>query len=112
MAHKLYLPAINKALEKIVKLNSYYKTKLIEIDEEQSNLEGILNKSYSSLRRLDALIKEDNEMGSGEKEHAIFVSKKLKEEMLTLRKAIDEAELLVAKEDWPVPTYGDLLFHC
>ncbi len=111
MAHKLYLPAINKALEQVVKLNSYYKTNLVEVDEEQRNLEMVLSKSYSSLKRLDALIKEDNEMKTSEEEHAKFASKELKEEMLTLRKAIDEAELLVAKEDWPVPTYGDLLFH-
>lgn len=38
----------------------------------------------------------------------------IKEEMLPimgkLRKACDEAELLTAKELWPVPTYGDILF--
>ncbi len=112
MAHKLYLPAISKALSKIANLNSLYSIPLEESKEEQHKLEEVYKKSYLSLKRLDALIKEDNEMNVTEEEHAIFASKKLKDEMISLRKAIDEAELLVAKEDWPVPTYGDLLFHC
>lgn len=112
MAHKLYLPSINSALEEITKLNSYYKNPLLELSEEQTELEKTLSKTYSSLKRLDILIKENNEMQVSEEEHAFFASKKLKEEMVILRKAIDEAELLVAKKDWPVPTYGDLLFHC
>ncbi len=111
MAHKLYLPAINSSLKEIVKLNSYYENPLETIKEEQSQLETVLVKSYASLKRLDALIKEDNEMNVSEKEHAFFASDKLKEEMKTLRKCIDEAELLVSKKDWPTPTYGDLLFH-
>jgi glutamine synthetase len=31
--------------------------------------------------------------------------------MKNLRDPIDALELLVSKEDWPVPSYGDLLFH-
>lgn len=112
MAHKLYLPAINQALKDILSLNSYYKASLDTTLEEQAALETVLVKTYSSLKRLDELIKEDNEMNVSEEEHAFFVSKKLKEEMSTLRKCVDEAELLVAKKDWPTPTYGDLLFHC
>ena len=30
--------------------------------------------------------------------------------MANLRKVVDEMELLTAKEYWPVPSYGDLLF--
>ena len=31
--------------------------------------------------------------------------------MEALRAPIDELELLVDKKDWPVPTYGDMLFE-
>jgi glutamine synthetase len=31
--------------------------------------------------------------------------------MSELREPIDELELIVDKEMWPVPTYGDLLFE-
>ena len=30
--------------------------------------------------------------------------------MDALRESCDKAEMLTAKEDWPFPTYGDLLF--
>jgi glutamine synthetase len=36
--------------------------------------------------------------------------KKVVPAMNALRKPVDELEMLVAKEDWPMPSYGDLLF--
>lgn len=37
--------------------------------------------------------------------------KKVVPAMNALRKPVDELEMLVAKEDWPMPSYGDLLFE-
>ena len=31
--------------------------------------------------------------------------------MAALREPVDELELLVDKDYWPVPTYGDLMFE-
>jgi glutamine synthetase len=42
---------------------------------------------------------------------ASYCENKLLPAMAELRKPIDALELLVSKEDWPVPSYGDLLFH-
>ena len=81
------------------------------VSEEKTALEKVLNDTYSSLKRLDSFVKEDARKNGEEKEHAFFAATKLKEEMTVLRKSVDEAELLVSKENWPVPTYGDLLFH-
>lgn len=111
MVHKLYLPAIHKALREIVQLDGFYKDEFIAVSEEKTALEKVLNDTYSSLKRLDSFIKEDARKNGEEKEHAYFAATKLKEEMAVLRKSVDEAELLVSKENWPVPTYGDLLFH-
>jgi glutamine synthetase len=36
--------------------------------------------------------------------------KKVVPAMEALRKPVDELEMLVSKEDWPMPSYGDLLF--
>lgn len=115
MVHKLYLPAIHKALREMIQLDGFYKGFYKDgfkaISEEKTALEKVLNDAYSSLKRLDSFIKEDAKENAEEKEHAFFAATTLKEEMVNLRKSIDEAELLVAKEIWPVPTYGDLLFH-
>ena len=111
MVHKLYLPAIHKALREIVQLDDFYKDEFMVVSEEKTALEKVLNDTYSSLKRLDSFIKEDARKNGEEKEHAFFAATKLKEEMAVLRKSVDEAELLVSKENWPVPTYGDLLFH-
>lgn len=111
MVHKLYLPAIHKALREIVQLDEFYKDEFIAVSEEKTALEKVLNDTYSSLKRLDSFIREDARKDGEEKEHAFFAATKLKEEMAILRKSVDEAELLVSKENWPVPTYGDLLFH-
>lgn len=111
MVHKLYLPAIHKALREMIQLDDFYKDEFMTISEEKTALEKVLNDTYSSLKRLDSFIKEDARNDGEEKKHAFFAATKLKEEMATLRKSVDEAELLVSKENWPVPTYGDLLFH-
>ena len=42
---------------------------------------------------------------------AYFAASRLRLDMGRLRQAIDELELLVDKREWPVPSYGDLLFH-
>ena len=31
--------------------------------------------------------------------------------MATLRKPADELEVIMPKEEWPMPTYGDLVFE-
>ena len=43
-------------------------------------------------------------------EAACFIRDQLLARMTELRAAADEAEVLTAAEDWPFPTYGDLLF--
>ncbi len=112
MTHKLYLPAIQRALKEVTDLNKYYDGSYEPISSELLSLETTFKKTYSSLKNLDSLIAKDAKASQSEKEHAFFAANELKKEMLSLRNAVDEAELLVRKEDWPTPTYGDLLFHC
>lgn len=115
MTHKLYLPAIHKALFDMNNLNAFYKDDLKEVKhfifEEKTKLEQILNATYKALLKIDSLLEQDKKDVRSEKDKAIFAAKELKEAMLSLRKPIDEAELIVPKKDWPTPTYGDLLFH-
>ncbi len=111
MSHKLYLPAISSALKENNELLSYYDGSLAPVKATKAKLERLLSEAYEATEKLDELIVKDKEESKSEEERALFASKELKEEMNRLRKAIDEAELVVSKKLWPVPTYGDLLFH-
>ena len=44
-------------------------------------------------------------------EQAKFYNRKVMTAMEQLRKPVDELEMLVDKEMWPMPSYGDLLFE-
>ena len=43
-------------------------------------------------------------------ERSVFLKDEVIPAMETLRKHCDEAERITAKEYWPVPSYGELLF--
>ena len=64
-------------------------------------------------RALDNLIKVDQQASSlpQGKEQAISFRQYVFPAMGALRKPVDELELIVDKNLWPVPTYGDLLFE-
>ncbi len=111
MAHKLYIPAINHALKDRLEEKANLNESFLPLDTEINRLKDVLSRSFARLEKLDILIAEDEKSEKGEREKAFFASKELKEAMEGLRKPIDEAELLVPKNLWPVPTYGDLLFH-
>ncbi len=111
MAHKLYIPAINLALKDRLEEKNNLNEAFLPLDTEISRLKDVLSRSFLSLEKLDSLIAQDEKNDKSEKEKAFFASDELKKAMNELRKPIDEAELLVPKSLWPVPTYGDLLFH-
>lgn len=111
MAHKLYIPAINLALKDRLEEKNNLNEAFLPLDTEISKLKDVLSRSFLSLEKLDSLIAQDEKNDKSEKEKAFFASNELKKAMNELRKPIDEAELLVPKSLWPVPTYGDLLFH-
>ena len=111
MAHKLYLPAIHEALKERLEEGNFLKDPLPSLERIVKRLEDVLETSCAALDKLDTLLSKDETASMDEKEKAFFVSTLLKPAMDALRKPIDESELLVPKHLWPVPTYGDLLFH-
>ncbi len=112
MSHKLYIPALLSFLKESNDLLSYYPDDTFpSVSSIKTSVERLSQEAIESTARLDALISSDKESGRNEEEGAYFAAKELKGEMKKLRSIIDEAELLVPKRLWPVPTYGDLLFH-
>ena len=70
---------------------------------------GLVNCMSDKLSLLDeALIKA--RAIEEEKEQAIFFLDKVFSLMNEVRIYADELELIVAKECWPIPTYGELLY--
>ena len=78
---------------------------------------GLLNDTGRLLKEakeaLDILIAETgkaSEMGEGEDQARRF-REHVVPAMDALRRPVDELEMIVDKEVWPMPSYGDLIFE-
>ena len=69
-----------------------------------------LKKMFSALGRLEEVTFRAEEMPDGE-EQARYYYDVVFAAMNDLRTPADKLEMLVAKEDWPIPSYGDLIFE-
>lgn len=71
---------------------------------------ALLSEASKALEALKVLLPEVNSM-ENVAEMARAYHDKIVPAMAALRKPMDELELLVDKDIWPVPTYGDLMFE-
>ena len=67
---------------------------------------------YSELELLDKCLSDDkqNSDNSDIKERAMYYKDEVISAMNAVRKTADELEVNVARDYWPYPTYGELLF--
>lgn len=70
----------------------------------------LLSETKVALSRLQELVEAGAEMEEG-REQAVFYRDEVMTEMFALRVPIDALEMLVDKEMWPMPSYGDLIFE-
>ncbi len=112
MAHKDFLPAISSftcvLLSTLEKKTSFsldvsYEKKTI------SRLTSLTEKIVAVTEELEEAEGREKSMKK-ESEKADFVRDSIIPKMTVLRTCVDEAETLVSRSYWPVPTYGDLLF--
>ncbi|MBR6476852.1 MAG: glutamine synthetase type III, partial [Lachnospiraceae bacterium] len=93
--------ATKKALNS--KLACKYETELVgklsEYTDEIYTKIGELEKAVAGLSKAKDTIKESE-----------MIRDKVLPKMAELRKPVDEAETITAKDYWPYPSYGDLLF--
>lgn len=115
MASKLYIPAVIKytknLADSILSVKSAVPTADVSVQEELlSKTSTLLAKAQKAL---EVLKKKDAEAAKKEEgaKQANYFHKDVFAAMADLRAPIDELELIVDKEVWPVPTYGDLLFE-
>ena len=115
MASKLYIPATIKYCTGLA--SSINGIKATGIAADTSVQDSLLAKSSSLLASsqaaLDNLLAKVSESENKEEgaEVAFFYKEEVCKAMDKLRTPIDELEMIVDKEFWPVPTYGDLLFE-
>ena len=69
-----------------------------------------LSAMKAALAKLEEVEAKAGAIGNA-KEQAFYYKDVVKEAMDELRAPVDEAEMLVDKQVWPVPTYGDLIFE-
>ena len=66
--------------------------------------------SRNALAKLKELDTKGAKLPRGEKQ-AKFFNKEVVPAMEALRKPIDKLEMIVEKDIWPMPSYGDLIFE-
>ncbi len=71
---------------------------------------ALLKSTNSAMSKLNKLVVQIPGAPEG-RERAVFCREKVVEAMEALRKPVDELEMLVDKEMWPMPSYGDMIFE-
>ncbi|MBE5925337.1 MAG: glutamine synthetase type III [Lachnospiraceae bacterium] len=114
MVRKNYLPAIERYLFRLAQTTSLMKQ---VSDNVKCNYEVSTMERLSELTDyiLDAVTALENTLATFKGIEDIFkASEFVRDEMIpnmdTLRKYVDEAEMLTSQRDWPFPSYGQLLF--
>ena len=74
-----------------------------------NSINQVKQASAAALRALETVVAEVPETEG--KEQAFFFMQKVVPAMEALRKPVDELEMIVNKNMWPMPSYGDLLFE-
>ena len=70
----------------------------------------LLKESKEALEKLGIVTRQAMEKEEG-KEQAFWFYGEVAPAMEALRKPVDELEMIVAKDMWPMPSYGDLIFE-
>ena len=115
MASKDYIPAIISYVTSLGDSINSISAACAEADlSVQKDLlttcSSLLAKAQTALYALKDADKKANAMEEG-KEQAEFFRDTVFTAMADLRAPIDELEMIVDKEYWPVPSYGDMLFE-
>ncbi len=111
MTHRELLPAIIKTAGETAQSASSLASCSIaqtRITELAQTLSDCAQNVFAAQDRLSEALSDMNQDGSAY-ECAVYARDTVKPLMASLRAAVDEAEELVAKENWPIPNYTDLL---
>ena len=113
MASRQIIPAVVEYTQKLAKTVLDVKAAGVEPSVQTELLAQVNEKLTEMKGALANLQKIETEASAMEdiKAQAFFYKDAVMPAMAALRKPADELEMLVDKEDWPFPTYGDLMFE-
>ena len=113
MAGKKIIPAVMKYTRSLADTVNAVKAAGADASVQAEVLQSVCEKLSAMQRALRKLEKAEAEAGAMEdaKEQAFFYKDVVKEVMQELRDPADELEMIVDKEIWPLPTYGELMFE-
>ena len=113
MAGKQIVPAVVKYSKSLADTVNAVKAAGVDATVQVELLKEVSDKLTKMQTALEALKKAEKEAAAIEdaKQQAFFYKDTVKEIMAQLRQPADELEMIVDKEMWPFPTYGDLMFE-
>ena len=85
----------------------------LDVSVQTSLLEktsALLAETKTAMDKLSGLIAESESHEEG-RDRAVFFRESVVPAMQALRKPVDELEMIVDKDMWPMPSYGDLIFE-
>ena len=113
MVHKQYLPSANNYLGKAaLEIKNLEAAKIPAPKttmKNAMNVAALIDECGLALDRLDSLLRKADEYKG--RDLAVFCRDKFLPQMRRLREIVDSLGLIVAKDCWPVPSCGDLLYH-
>ena len=113
MASKQIVPAVARYTKPLADTVIAVKTAGADASVQSELLieaSTLLKEAKTALTKLITAQKEAVAMGEG-KEQAFFYKDVVKVAMDELRAPVDKLEMIVDKEVWPMPSYGDLIFE-
>ena len=113
MASKQLIPAVVKYTKELADTVMAVKAAGADASVQADMLteaSGLLKEAKEALTKLEADQAAAVAMEAG-KAQAFFYKDTIKADMEALRSPIDKLEMIVDKEMWPMPSYGDLMFE-
>ena len=113
MVKRSIFPAVSRFSGKVAQAVAAKKSVLVDLDcSDEENLLRKLSDLSAEMMRQTAALESALEAPKGKDayEAAHYFRYTVFEIMSKLRAAADELETITAKEDWPYPSYTELLF--
>ena len=113
MASKQILPAVIKYTKTLADTVVAVREAGAAADVQADLLKEASTLLEEAKKALEVLKREDTKAASMPqgKEQAFYYKDAVKKAMDELRAPVDEAEMLVDRQMWPIPTYADLIFE-
>ena len=113
MATKQIIPAVIKYTKELADTINAVKAAGADVSVQSellTEISALLVESKNALKALTEVTEKAAEMEEGE-EQARYYHFTVVQAMAALRSPVDKLEMIVDKEAWPMPSYGDLMFE-